>query len=67
LGGKINIKYLFKRQSYTYWFNLREILKILDIVGFQVIECVTSRMIREKKRDLINGGMLYIVAAKPNI
>lgn len=67
LGGKINVKYLFKRQSYTYWFNLREILKILDIVGFQVIECVTSRMIREKKRDLINGGMLYIVAAKPNI
>jgi ubiquinone/menaquinone biosynthesis C-methylase UbiE len=62
---KSNIRYLIERQSYVYWYQTEEILKSMEEVGFMVRECVTSKMILENRTDFLNGGMLYIVAQKP--
>lgn len=51
LGGKINWKFFGKGQTTTYWFEEREIRKILEDVGFKIVE---------SKKD----NMLYMVCTK---
>lgn len=64
LKQKVNFKCLFEKQPYTYWFKTNEILKILEEIGFEVIELQTPRMILERITDFMCGGMLYIIARK---
>lgn len=51
LGGKINWKLFANKQATTYWFEEEEIRKILEQIGFTIIEI---------KKD----NMLYMVCSK---
>ena len=51
LGGKINWKFFGKGQATTYWFEEEEIRKILERIGFKIVEI---------KKD----NMLYMVCTK---
>ncbi len=64
LGNNINYKYLFKKQPYVYWFKTSEVLRILEKVGFKILDKRTSKMILENTDELRKGGMLYIIAQK---
>jgi ubiquinone/menaquinone biosynthesis C-methylase UbiE len=63
-GRKINLKYVYEKQPYLYWFTLKEVLEVLEMTGFRIIDCLSSKMIRENRTDFIPGGMLYLVATK---
>jgi ubiquinone/menaquinone biosynthesis C-methylase UbiE len=62
LGNKINFEYLRKSQSYTYWYNKKEILQ--ELSKFNIIEVISTKMINDKISKFKSGGMLFIVAQK---
>lgn len=64
LGGRLNLKYLFERQPYVYWFRFDEILKTIKNINFELIEIATTEMLKKKVSNFKKGGMLYLVALK---
>lgn len=60
LGGKFNWKFLFAKQSTTYWFTIEEITTKLEQLGFKILEVKTSSDFTQS----ISEGMIYIVCQK---
>lgn len=63
-GGKINYEFLYRKQSYLYWFKIQEIVTLLKEIGFKIIEVKTSQMIEKKLSTFNSMGHLYVVCKK---
>ncbi|MBA4251386.1 MAG: hypothetical protein C0425_08975 [Chlorobiaceae bacterium] len=64
LGKKINLSYLYQKQSHVYCYEFDEIKSLVKEVGFNVIEIKTAEMIQKKSEKYLSGGMIYLVAKK---
>jgi ubiquinone/menaquinone biosynthesis C-methylase UbiE len=65
IGHKVNFNYLIYRQPYLYWWTTAEILRILNEVGFEIVEIKTHKMILDHKDEFENGGMIHVICKKP--
>ncbi len=45
LSNKVNFKFFTKNQATTYWFYEKEIIKILEDIGFTIVETKCDNMI----------------------
>lgn len=64
-GGRINVAYLVERQPYTYWFENEEIMEMVVVAGFRILEARTAAMILSDRGGWRDGGVLYVVGEKP--
>jgi SAM-dependent methyltransferase len=60
-----NFKVLYQRQPYIYWCFGGEIEKVLERIGFQILDVASSKMLQEGLHTSKFGGMYYIAARKP--
>ena len=72
LGGKANYRALIDRGPRVYWYKIDEACRVLEDVGFHIVDVGTNRQIAEKKMcdsyktlmDVQIDGMLYVVCKK---